>query len=126
MKRTYFWVGMVVCMLVFSPFITYGQGSEVPVPDAINNFIDTLGQIDIDTGDAGRGEDALAIGESLLGEGGIDLSFIKDLWERANNWMSSNVGVSILEIFRAVANLLIWVFELAVKLIKEGLNAIPV
>jgi hypothetical protein len=86
-----------------------GQSVSDSLPDPISNFIDKLKGIDI-KGSAGADG------------GSMDLSSAKGAWDSINNWFLENIGVSLNEIIKAIANLIIWVWELIIKLIKTGIS----
>jgi len=59
---------------------------------------------------------------SLTSGNGMNLSDASGVWNQINNWFSSNIGVSFSDIIRAVVNLIIWIWELIIKLIQVGLS----
>ncbi|MGC9603580.1 MAG: hypothetical protein ABSF47_03900 [Minisyncoccia bacterium] len=52
----------------------------------------------------------------------INLSDVGGTWASINSWFSSKIGVSLTDIIKAVVNLIIWIWELIIKLIQTGLS----
>lgn len=95
---------------VFPDIIDVGQIIIESIPAPISNFIDKLRGINIG-------------GQSTVSGGGsMDFSSVKEGWDSINNWFSSNIGVSFTEIVKSVANLVIWIWEIIIKLIKVGIS----
>jgi len=118
---------MIFFLGLISP-VSIAAQEDIPIPNPVENFIDMLGQIEVNSGGDPISRDAMELGEGIFGgDGSIDLNlgFIGDIWENINEWMRSTIGISLMEIFQAFANLIIWLLELTVNLIKEGLEAIP-
>lgn len=87
--------------------------NELPAP--VSNFVQKLKGM-FQGGPNGGGGTGLTVGNGSSFSGG------SDLWGRINNWFSSNIGISLSDIIRAVANLIIWIWELIIKLIRVGLS----
>ena len=51
-----------------------------------------------------------------------NLSDVGGTWASINNWFSSKIGVSLTDIIKAVVNLIIWIWEVIIKLIQTGLS----
>ncbi len=88
---------------------------QLPAP--VSDFIQKLKDV-FQNGTNGTTINGLTSGN------GIDLSNASGLWSQINNWFSSNIGVSLSDVIRAIANLIIWVWELIIKLIQVGLSHI--
>jgi len=62
-------------------------------------------------------------GMSTLGNGPqVNLSDVGGTWSSINNWFSSKVGISLTDIIKAIVNLIIWIWEIIIKLIQTGLS----
>ena len=94
---------------IIPDIIDAGQTITESIPAPIANFIDKLKGIDI-------GGQPSVSGDSL------DFSNVKSGWDSINNWFLQNIGVSFTEIVKSVANLVIWIWEIVIKLIKVGLS----
>lgn len=89
--------------------IDVGQVITESIPAPIANFIDKLKGINIG-------------GQPSVSGGSMDFSSVKSGWDSINNWFTQNIGVSFTEIVKSVANLVIWIWEIIIKLIKVGLS----
>lgn len=89
--------------------IDVGQAITESIPAPIASFIDKLKNIDIG-------------GQPFVSSGSMDFSSVKSGWNSINNWFLENIGVSFTEIVKSVANLVIWIWEIIIKLIKVGLS----
>jgi hypothetical protein len=50
----------------------------------------------------------------------LNLSSAQATWDSINQWFSANVGISFRDIVKIAANVLIWFWELLIKLIQAG------
>ncbi len=96
---------------VLPNIIDVGQVITESIPAPISGFIDKLKNINI-------GDQSSILGDS----GSINLSNVKSSWNSINNWFFQNIGISFTEIVKSIANLVIWVWEIIIKLIKVGLS----
>jgi hypothetical protein len=56
------------------------------------------------------------------GEPNMSLSDVGGTWASINNWFVSKIGISLTDIIKTIANLIIWFWELVIKLIQTGLS----
>ena len=94
---------------VLPDIIDVGQVITESIPAPIFGFIEKLKGINIG-------------GQSSVSGGSMDFSSVKEGWDSINNWFLENIGVSFNEIIKSVANLIIWIWEIIIKLIKLGLS----
>lgn len=117
----------VVSLFYFMTPAVFAEEQQLPLPGPISDFMKTLEKVKIDGINVSLRD--MDIGkftgvESQTGVGVWD--FIKNVWDSINSWMIQNIGISFSEVIRAAVNLIVWVIELALKLIKAGLNYLPV
>ncbi len=102
---------------IISNLPNVGQALSDIIPAPVSGFIDQLKTI------LQNGVNAVGNGQALSGGGnGLNLSNAGDIWNQINDWFSSNIGVSFTDIVKAVVNLIIWIWELIIKLIQVGLS----
>jgi hypothetical protein len=92
-----------------------GQTILNQLPAPVSDFVQKLKTV-FQSGTNGTTISGLTSGS------GLDLSDASGLWGQVNNWFSSNIGVSLSDIIRAVVNLIIWIWGLIIKLIQVGLS----
>lgn len=112
---------VLACVAVSAhPFPAAAESIEISIPQPIGDFIDSLGNIDIDNTGKNISDnislDGSVISEKLSGLG------ISDIWNMANEWMEATIGISISQIVRAIGNFIIWALELMMKLLRGGLD----
>lgn len=49
---------------------------------------------------------------------------LRELWDKTNDWFSSYVGVSLRDIIKVVVNIVIWIWELIIGLLRDLLSKI--
>ncbi|TSA45479.1 hypothetical protein D4R51_01760 [bacterium] len=110
---------IILSLVILTPIAGLAQTSEPALPTLpgiinlsapISDFMDKLKNINV--------------GGSAMPSGGssIDLSSVKGFWASINNWFVSNIGISFTDIIKAVFNLIIWIWEVIIKLIQAGLS----
>lgn len=108
-------------LVLIAPVLSSAQTSPPSLPNLpdlgqsitapISNFVDKLkaiGGSNVSVPDASNFD---------LGPSGV-----QGTWDNINNWFVSKIGVSLTDIIKAVVNLIIWVWELIIKLIQVGLS----
>lgn len=129
--------GMVkyVSLILYVVFIFYAarsvfaEESPLQIPGPVDDFLKTLNKINLDKVnipllDKFSADNAKGFINKTTGEG--VLNFVGNMWNKANAWMAVNIGISLSEVIKVVINLVVWVLELALKLIKAGLSYLPV
>lgn len=52
------------------------------------------------------------------------LGFLENLWNQINDWFSEKIGVSFRDILKVVINIIIWFWELIIKILQELVSKI--
>lgn len=127
--KTIFLVVCVVFISISGARSIFAEESPLQVPGPVDDFLKTLKKVNLDKVnipllDKFSADNTKGFINRTTGEG--VLSFIGGMWNKANAWMAINMGISFSEAVRVVVNLVVWVLELALKLIKAGLSYLPV
>lgn len=48
-----------------------------------------------------------------------------DMWDSLDSWVYEKIGISISEILQTVINFIIWIFELAIKILQAIIGILP-
>ena len=67
-------------------------------------------------------ENSPGSGLSFSGDAPTSLSDIGSSWASINDWFVSKIGISLSDIIKTIANLIIWFWQLIIKLIQTGLS----
>ncbi|MGC9611175.1 MAG: hypothetical protein ABSE68_03105 [Minisyncoccia bacterium] len=116
-------------LILLAPISGFAQTSEPSLPGQnllngvsapVSSFIDNLKSVLAN----GLGSVGGNISTPTNGGSGVslDLSSIGSVWDSINNWFSANIGVSFRDIVKVAANVLIWFWELLIKLIQVGVS----
>lgn len=118
-KFIFILLGALVLIL---PLKTLAQLENVPQP--ITDLFNTFQKIDLNV-KLPFLEKAFQEGipKSTGGGGGV-VSDLTNLFDRVSSWFRDKLGVSLIDIVKAIGNFIIWVLEFIVKLIKAGLSFI--
>lgn len=98
--------------------------SVVPLLTPIADFTQKLGSIDVDSNGDMLLNNVSQVGGEFL-ENQIQKSWILDIWNRVNNWMMQNIGISFSEVIKTISDFVIWMLELIIKLIRAGVSLLP-
>ncbi len=113
----------LVCAFVLFPVgKTSAETTSISVPKPIGDFVESLKEINIDNVDKNISDnisfDGTVVTEKLSNMG------VQGVWDAANGWMEETLGISLGQIIKAIGNLIMWVLELMIGLIKGGLSEI--
>lgn len=98
-------------------------GSTITVPEPINNFINSLGNINL--GSVPLLNDISKIAEAQNARNSLNLSDVGALWNSLNDWFNQHVGTSFSDIVRAIGSAMLWALDLMARLLKAGLSYLP-
>lgn len=115
-------LSFLIVSLLFAgiPFIADAESIEISVPQPIGDFIQSLGDINIDNVD-NRLSNNFSLDKSVIAQKLSGLG-IQDIWDGANDWMQNTIGISVSQIVRVIGNFIVWSLDLMIKLIKGGLD----
>ncbi len=120
-------LAIAAVLLTLVPFAA-GAQSSVPnvsqqnLPQPVNDLLNTLSKININNTPGGSLNTAGGPPSSVNINGGDILNQLGNLWQSLNNWFAANTGVSLSDIIKAVVNLIIWIWEIIIKLLQVGLS----
>ncbi|MEK7630165.1 MAG: hypothetical protein AAB432_02155 [Patescibacteria group bacterium] len=97
------------------------QGLQLP--ESITQIFDLGKKISINLQGSGFIRDIV---EKVQGNGNSSpsniFSGVLSIWDRSNDWLQSNIGISLREIITAIGNLFIWILNFVIGLIQSALG----
>lgn len=132
MKKIYFFI-ILGLFLSFAPAVV--QGTEVGdsfnlnsiknlLPAPINDLVNTVQKITPNF-QSPFFQNLQNTVQNLKTESLNTQNFLdkfKEIFYKINNWFEINLGVSLVAILKAIGNVIVWIFETFIKLIKTAIS----
>lgn len=91
------------------------------LPGPVNDLVNLVQKVKIDAPNANLtsgSNGGIDINLGQLGQSGVS-GDLGSIWQSANNWVSSHVGISLNDIVKAILNIVIWIWQFLIGLLKD-------
>ncbi len=119
----------ILLIVSFIPFVVNAQtppNAQENLPGPVNDLWNLLQKVRVDSPNLDVSQQGIGQTVQQIANGKISQSAVSgDLsswWQSINGWFSANIGVSLGDIIKAVVNLVIWVWELIIKLLQGAVQ----
>lgn len=96
------------------------QGNGMPGP--LNDLLNVIQNVKIGSPNLDVTQQNVSQAVNQVAQGNISSGDLSGWWQGINNWFVANTGVSLASIVKAVLNLIIWVWELIIKLLQSAVQ----
>jgi hypothetical protein len=120
MKKRLLTIFIIVSLMPFAASAQTSQNFQENLPGPVNDLLNLVKGVKVSSPNLNVSQQSVDQTVQQIASGNTgDLS---SWWQSINGWFSANIGVSLADIIKAVVNLVIWVWELVIKLLQSAVQ----
>ena len=120
MKKGLLTILIIAFLVPFAAGAQTSQNFQENLPGPVNDILNLVKGVKVSSPNLDVSQESVDQTVQQIASGNTgDLS---SWWQSINGWFSTNIGVSLADIIKAVVNLVIWVWELVIKLLQSAVQ----